>query len=302
MRRIYASTLCCCVALGVESFSSLPPQQPQWRHLLPFQQRTPTIPSSSANNNVFLAVPWTAATSATSLRSARTFSRRRAKSQGVTSSNPKERSIEIDPFSEYPLTNPSSKTSTSTSSPFDRYPCLVLNADYQPLSYMPLSLWSWQDAIKSIFLGKVTVVDVYPEMAVRAVNVEFPLPSVIAVTDYVPTPRSTPAFTRHNVLLRDEYRCQYCHERFPAPDLSLDHVVPRCHGGHLSWTNAVACCRHCNGRKGCKSIQEIQKELNMTLLKKPVVPTQYELTKIAARLMTPRRVHTTWKPYLRRTE
>jgi 5-methylcytosine-specific restriction endonuclease McrA len=167
---------------------------------------------------------------------------------------------------------------------------------------MPLSLWSWQDAIKSIFLGKVTVVDVYPDKAVRAARMEFPLPSVIAVTDYVQPPRATPAFTRHNILLRDEYRCQYCHERFPAQDLSLDHVVPRSQGGHLSWTNAVACCRHCNGRKGCKSVSEAQKELGMTLLRKPVAPTQYELTKIAARLMTPRKVHTTWKPYLRRTE
>lgn len=28
------------------------------------------------------------------------------------------------------------------------YPALVLNADYQPLSYLPLSLWSWQDSIR----------------------------------------------------------------------------------------------------------------------------------------------------------
>ena len=40
-------------------------------------------------------------------------------------------------------------------------PTLVLNADYQPLSYFPLSLWSWQDTIKAVFLdrvnGKVTI-------------------------------------------------------------------------------------------------------------------------------------------------
>ncbi len=29
---------------------------------------------------------------------------------------------------------------------------LVLNADYRPLSYYPLSLWSWQDSIKSVYL------------------------------------------------------------------------------------------------------------------------------------------------------
>ena len=29
--------------------------------------------------------------------------------------------------------------------PIGRYPALVLNADFTPLSYVPLSLWSWQD-------------------------------------------------------------------------------------------------------------------------------------------------------------
>ncbi len=32
------------------------------------------------------------------------------------------------------------------------WPALVLNADFRPLSYYPLSLWSWQDAIKAVFL------------------------------------------------------------------------------------------------------------------------------------------------------
>ncbi|GIS05340.1 MAG: hypothetical protein CM15mP109_00960 [Candidatus Dadabacteria bacterium] len=33
----------------------------------------------------------------------------------------------------------------------DSCPALVLNADFRPLSYYPLSLWSWQDAIKAVF-------------------------------------------------------------------------------------------------------------------------------------------------------
>ena len=34
------------------------------------------------------------------------------------------------------------------------WPVLVLNADFRPLSYYPLSLWSWQDAIKAVFLDR----------------------------------------------------------------------------------------------------------------------------------------------------
>ncbi|OYW08599.1 MAG: HNH endonuclease [Acidiphilium sp. 37-67-22] len=37
------------------------------------------------------------------------------------------------------------------------FPALVLNADFRPLSYFPLSLWSWQDAVKAVFLDRVSV-------------------------------------------------------------------------------------------------------------------------------------------------
>ena len=41
------------------------------------------------------------------------------------------------------------------------FPALVLNADFRPLSYYPLSLWSWQDAIKAVFLERVNIVAQY---------------------------------------------------------------------------------------------------------------------------------------------
>ena len=40
----------------------------------------------------------------------------------------------------------------------DSCPALVLNADYTPLSYYPLSLWPWQTAIKAMFLERVDIV------------------------------------------------------------------------------------------------------------------------------------------------
>ena len=39
-----------------------------------------------------------------------------------------------------------------------RNPALVLNADFRPLSYYPLSLWPWQEAIKAVFLDRVTII------------------------------------------------------------------------------------------------------------------------------------------------
>ena len=49
----------------------------------------------------------------------------------------------------------------SQSMPLEKCPALVLNADYRPLSYYPLSLWCWQDSVKSVFLDRVTIVNQY---------------------------------------------------------------------------------------------------------------------------------------------
>ena len=42
----------------------------------------------------------------------------------------------------------------------DACPTLVLNADYTPLSYYPLSIWPWQTAVKAVFLDRVDIVAV----------------------------------------------------------------------------------------------------------------------------------------------
>src|SRR5580704_18611839 len=128
------------------------------------------------------------------------------------------------------------------------WPALVLNADFRPLSYFPLSLWCWQDAVKAVFLDRVSVLSEY-ETEVRSPSLTMKLPSVIALKDYIPSARR-PAFTRFNVFLRDAFVCQYCSDRQPAHDLTFDHVVPRSRGGRTTWENVVTACGECNLRKG----------------------------------------------------
>ena len=106
------------------------------------------------------------------------------------------------------------------------WPVLVLNADFRPLSYYPLSLWSWQDAIKAVFLDRVNIVEHY-DRAVRSPSFEIQLPSVVSLKSFV-KPSTHPAFTRFNVFLRDRFVCQYC---LADDDLTFDHIIPRCKGG-----------------------------------------------------------------------
>src|ERR1700743_1356660 len=104
-------------------------------------------------------------------------------------------------------------------------PALVLNADYRPLSYYPLSLWSWQDTIKAVFLERVNILEEY-DRGVDSARVEVRLPSVVALKPYI-KPARRPACTRFTVFLRDRFECQYCGD---PKELTFDHVIPRSKG------------------------------------------------------------------------
>ena len=135
-----------------------------------------------------------------------------------------------------------------------QYPSLVLNADFRPLSYFPLSLLSWREAIKAVFLERVSVVAEYPQVA-HSPSRAMALPSVVSLHRYIPpTPRA--AFTRFNVFLRDGFTCQYCKTRLPSESLTFDHVIPRSRGGVSSWSNVVTACQDCNLLKGSRLPQE----------------------------------------------
>lgn len=169
-----------------------------------------------------------------------------------------------------------------------QHPALVLNADYRPLSYYPLSLWPWQEAIKAAWLERVDIVAEYDQMA-RSPSIEIRIPSVVVLKDYV-KPRKRVAFTRFNLFLRDEFRCQYCGGK---GELTFDHVVPRSKGGMTSWENVVAACAKCNLRKGSKSLGQA----GLGLRKQPRQPGAEELRNMG-RKFPPNHLHETWADFL----
>ncbi len=174
------------------------------------------------------------------------------------------------------------------SHPVEACPALVLNADYRPLSYFPLSLWSWQDAIKAVFLGRVNILSEY-ERTVRSPTFEMKLPSVVSLKTYV-QPAKYPAFTRFNVFLRDRFACQYCGD---GDDLTFDHVIPRSKGGRTTWENVTTACSPCNLRKGGRLLRET----GMHLRAWPVVPTVGQLQE-NGRSFPPNYLHHSWNDFL----
>jgi 5-methylcytosine-specific restriction endonuclease McrA len=169
-----------------------------------------------------------------------------------------------------------------------QHPALVLNADYRPLSYYPLSLWPWQDAVKAVFLDRVDIVAEY-EDEVHSPSMSIKIPSVVVLKDFV-KPQKRVAFTRFNLFLRDEFRCQYCGAK---GDLTFDHVVPRAAGGITSWENVVAACSPCNLRKGSKMLRHA----GMSLRKPPRQPGAEELRNVG-RKFPPNHLHDSWIDFL----
>ena len=167
-------------------------------------------------------------------------------------------------------------------------PSLVLNADYRPLSYLPLSVWSWKDSIKALFMERIDVLAEYNAL-VNSPSISVRIPSVVVLRDYIKPVRSA-VFTRFNLFLRDEFTCQYCGHK---DDLTFDHIIPRSKGGRTSWENVVAACSTCNLRKGSKSLTISQ----FRLIKKPIQPSPEDLLN-KGRKFPPNYLHHSWEDFL----
>ena len=170
----------------------------------------------------------------------------------------------------------------------EKHSALVLNADFRPLSYFPLSIWSWQDSIKAKVSDRVDVVSEYNE-SICSPSITLKIPSVIVLKEYVKHSK-TAAFTRFNLFLRDEFICQYCGK---TGQMTFDHVVPRCKGGITSWENVVAACSPCNFKKGNRDINSV----GMKIKKKPIKPSPEQLMN-KGRKFPPNYLHVSWMDFL----
>ncbi|WKX69630.1 HNH endonuclease [Streptomyces sp. XD-27] len=138
---------------------------------------------------------------------------------------------------------------------------LVLNASFEPLSTVTL-----RRAVVLVLQDKAVVEQAHPRLRVRASAVDVPLPRVIRLCRYVRVPfRRQAPWSRRGVLVRDRHRCAYCGGRATT----VDHVVPRSHGGGDTWLNTVASCAEDNHRKADRTPEQA----GMRLLNAPFEPS-----------------------------
>ena len=162
---------------------------------------------------------------------------------------------------------------------------LLLNTSYEPLRVI-----SWRRAITLYFLNKVEILEVY-DRVIHSVNFAFPAPSVVRLLNFVKFYSRSIPLTRQNLVLRDQFCCQYCGKSVSGLDITIDHVVPRSKGGQSCWENLVVCCSGCNKKKANRT----PAEAGMTLLKPPRKPVWLPI--IRSRHFD-REVPKEWKDYL----
>ncbi|MFM7678374.1 MAG: HNH endonuclease [Roseiflexaceae bacterium] len=140
---------------------------------------------------------------------------------------------------------------------------LVLNASYEPLQLVSL-----RRAIVLLLQEKAEVIE-KAHRAISSISSQYVVPLVIRLTRYIRIPRNLRLpCSRRGVIIRDRETCQYCGMQLGRNHLTIDHVIPRAHGGQTDWDNVVAACRDCNHRKGGRTPEQA----NMPLLSTPRQP------------------------------
>lgn len=140
-----------------------------------------------------------------------------------------------------------------------QFDVLLLNANYEPLNVCNI-----RRAVSLIMLGKAEVIqDTGKQVSTSCGSLD--VPSVVRMRYQVRRPIPRLRLSRHSILARDNYQCQYCGSH---KDLTIDHVIPRWVGGPQTWENLVTCCRKCNLKKADKT----PVQAGMKLKKQPKRP------------------------------
>ena len=158
---------------------------------------------------------------------------------------------------------------------------LVLNANYSPMT-----VCTAKRAITLYFLNKIDVLSNY-NAKVHSPSISLDLPSVIKIKTYIKNNSMAVEISRKNILVRDNYTCQYCGKH--STSLTVDHVVPRFRGGQDMWENLVGACKDCNQKKG----ERTPEEAGMPLIKKPKRPNRIHYFQ---RFVKEKQID--WRPYL----
>ena len=135
----------------------------------------------------------------------------------------------------------------------------------------PINICNWKRALVLLMKGKAENARILNDLDSMIKVENILIPRVIKLTYDLAVPYKELPFCRENILVRDDFVCQYCGKKFKPEELTLDHVFPKSRLGPDIWENIVACCKECNQKKADRT----PKEARMKLLRRPYRPKDY---------------------------
>lgn len=161
---------------------------------------------------------------------------------------------------------------------------LVLNRHY-----IPVDTTAARDAVVMLYKGTAKAVNkdyqaftfeqwvdysTYCEgQKIHSPSISILIPDTILVPSYsdYPIHNIILRYSRRNVFLRDNMKCQYCGERGTYDSLTIDHIVPKSKGGPNTYENVVSACKACNNQKRDRTPEES----GMIPMTVPTTPSWY---------------------------
>jgi len=124
-------------------------------------------------------------------------------------------------------------------------------------NYMALSIITWKKAIKLMVKGKAETIETNNRITITRYADSMSIPSIVRLVVDIPwrAHQSRMKFSRKNVMIRDNFECQYCEAKLGKGG-TIDHVVPKTRGGRTTYQNCVACCKTCNNYKADKTVEQ----------------------------------------------
>ena len=126
-------------------------------------------------------------------------------------------------------------------------------------NYMALSIIPWKKAVRLLVKGKAEAVETGNYTNIKTGSGAFNMPSIVRLLVTIPwkAHKNRLKFSRKNVMIRDNYTCQYCDSKLGRQGGTIDHVVPKARGGQTSYSNCVASCTACNNKKADKTLEQV---------------------------------------------
>jgi hypothetical protein len=165
-----------------------------------------------------------------------------------------------------------------------RAQCLAQQVLRTDVSGMPLEWIDYREAVRLHCLGQVAyafgsaLYELHGGFNARTGRqTVIEISSMLATVGHSFNPGSVrgdyiPPLNNETLFRRDGHLCMYCGGRFPASQLSRDHVRPFSQGGRDSWNNVVTACRRCNNAKAWRTPEQA----DMQLIAVPFTPTYAE--------------------------